>query len=53
MHDSHEYPRFIAAIARSMLWFPVGKQLYRTLAIVIKTLNHDQQRTSFSCSHTW
>ncbi|KAI0346177.1 hypothetical protein BDW22DRAFT_1425695 [Trametopsis cervina] len=23
MYDSHEYPRFIAAIARSMLWYPV------------------------------
>ncbi|KAI0806105.1 hypothetical protein BC629DRAFT_1590521 [Irpex lacteus] len=24
MYDSHEYPRFIAAIARSMLWYPVA-----------------------------
>ncbi|KAI0703810.1 hypothetical protein BC835DRAFT_1410537 [Cytidiella melzeri] len=24
MHDSHEYPKFIAAIARSMLWYPVA-----------------------------
>ncbi|KAI0090251.1 hypothetical protein BDY19DRAFT_1047449 [Irpex rosettiformis] len=24
MYDNHEYPRFIAAIARSMLWYPVA-----------------------------
>lgn len=29
MYDSHEYPRFIAAIARSMLWYPIGKSSAR------------------------